>query len=89
MAVFRIEKNSDFTIMPNHPFRDMRLSFKGRGLLGTMLTLRDDWDYTCLLYTSPGCCQHFSAGLLDALSRSGPFPERRYNGCLLYTSRCV
>ena len=67
MAVFRIEKNSDFTIMPNYPFRDMRLSFKGRGLLGTMLTLRDDWDYTlagltaisphgksyvCLLYTS-------------------------------------
>ena len=46
MAVFRIEKNSDFTIMPNYPFRDMRLSFKGRGLLGTMLTLRDDWDYT-------------------------------------------
>ena len=41
MAVFRIEKNSDFTIMPNYPFRDMRLSFKGRGLLGTMLTLRD------------------------------------------------
>lgn len=46
MAVFRIDKNSDFTIMPNYPFRDMRLSFKGRGLLGTMLTLRDDWDYT-------------------------------------------
>ena len=46
MAVFRIEKSSDFTIMPNYPFRDMRLSFKGRGLLGTMLTLRDDWDYT-------------------------------------------
>ena len=46
MAVFRIEKNSDFTIMPNYPFRDMRLSFKGRGLLGTMLTMRDDWDYT-------------------------------------------
>ena len=46
MAVLRIEKNSDFTIMPNYPFRDMRLSFKGRGLLGTMLTLRDDWDYT-------------------------------------------
>ena len=38
MAVFRIEKNSDFTIMPNYPFRDMKLSFKGRGLLGTMLT---------------------------------------------------
>lgn len=34
MAVFRIEKNSDFTIMPNYPFRDMRLSFRGGGCWG-------------------------------------------------------
>ena len=45
MAVFRIEKNSDFTIMPNYPFRDMRLSFKGRGLLGTMLHAVADDGY--------------------------------------------
>ena len=56
MAVFRIEKNSDFTIMPNYPFRDMRLSFKGRGLLGTMLTLRDDWDYTLAGLTAAAGC---------------------------------
>lgn len=65
MAVFRIEKNSDFTIMPNYPFRDMRLSFKGRGLLGTMLTLRDDWDYTLagLTAISPHGKSYVSTGL--------------------------
>ena len=69
MAVFRIEKNSDFTIMPNYPFRDMRLSFKGRGLLGTMLTLRDDWDYTLagLTAISPHGKSYVLISLLTAL----------------------
>ena len=77
MAVFRIEKNSDFTIMPNYPFRDMRLSFKGRGLLGTMLTLRDDWDYTLagLTAISPHGKSYVSTGL-NELERLG-YLERR------------
>lgn len=77
MAVFRIEKNSDFTIMPNYPFRDMRLSFKGRGLLGTMLTLRDDWDYTLagLTKISPHGKSYVSTGL-NELERLG-YLERR------------
>ena len=77
MAVFRIEKNSDFTIMPNYPFRDMRLSFKGRGLLGTMLTLRDDWDYTLagLTKISPHGKSYVSSGL-NELEQLG-YLERR------------
>lgn len=77
MAVFRIEKNSDFTIMPNYPFRDMRLSFKGRGLLGTMLTLRDDWDYTLagLTAISPHGKSYVSSGL-NELEQLG-YLERR------------
>lgn len=77
MAVFRIEKNSDFTIMPNYPFRDMRLSFKGRGLLGTMLTLRDDWDYTLAGLTAilPHGKSYVSTGL-NELERLG-YLERR------------
>ena len=77
MAVFRIEKNSDFTIMPNYPFRDMRLSFKGRGLLGTMLTLRDDWDYTLagLTAISPHGKSYVSTGL-NELEQLG-YLERR------------
>ena len=78
MAVFRIEKNSDFTIMPNYPFRDMRLSFKGRGLLGTMLTLRDDWDYTLagLTAISPHGKSYVSSGQLR--DEQGRFIDTEY-----------
>ena len=46
MAVFRIEKTKDFTIMCNYHLRDRRLSLKAKGLLTLMLSLPDDWDYT-------------------------------------------
>ena len=61
MAVFRIEKNSDFTIMPNYPFRDMRLSFKGRGLLGTMLTLRSVPGYAAVVQGARAARHHAHA----------------------------
>lgn len=46
MAVFRIEKTKDFTIMSNHHLRDKRLTLKAKGLLSQMLSLPEDWDYT-------------------------------------------
>lgn len=33
MAVFRIEKTKDFTIMSNHHLRNIKLSLKAKGLL--------------------------------------------------------
>ena len=33
MAVFRIEKTRDYTVMSNHHLRDMSLSLKAKGLL--------------------------------------------------------
>ena len=53
MAVFRVEKNSGYTVMSNHHLRNRALSLKAKGLLSQMLSLLEDWDYTCLLYTSP------------------------------------
>ena len=46
MAVCRIEKNRNFTTMSNYHLRDPGLSNKARGLLSTMLSLPDTWDYT-------------------------------------------
>ena len=46
MAVFRVEKTKDFTIMCNHHLRNTDLSLKAKGLLSLMLSLPDNWDYT-------------------------------------------
>ncbi len=46
MAVFRIEKTKDYTVMANHHLRNKSLSLKAKGLLSLMLSLPEDWDYT-------------------------------------------
>lgn len=46
MAVFRIEKTRDYTVMSNYHLRDMSLSLKAKGLLSLMLSLPANWDYT-------------------------------------------
>ena len=46
MAVFRIEKTRDYTVMANHHLRNTELSLKAKGLLSLMLSLPEEWDYT-------------------------------------------
>lgn len=46
MAVCRIEKTKDYTVMANHHLRNKDLSLKAKGLLSLMLSLPEDWDYT-------------------------------------------
>ena len=46
MAVFRIEKTRDYTVMSNHHLRNARLSLKSKGLLSMMLSLPENWNYT-------------------------------------------
>ena len=46
MAVFRIERTKDYTVMSNHHLRNHELSLKAKGLLSMMLSLPDDWNYT-------------------------------------------
>lgn len=46
MAVFRVEKTRDYTVMSNYHLRDKSLSLKAKGLLSLMLSLPEDWDYT-------------------------------------------
>ena len=46
MAVFRVEKNTNFTVMSNHHLKNKNLSLKAKGLLSQMLSLPDEWDYS-------------------------------------------
>ena len=49
MAVFRIERTRDYTVMSNHHLRNGKLSLKAKGLLSMMLSLPEDWNYTLSL----------------------------------------
>ena len=46
MAVFRVEKTKDYTVMSNHHLKNKNLSLKAKGLLSQMLSLSDEWDYS-------------------------------------------
>ena len=46
MAVMRIHKNRNYTVISNVHLRDKRISLKAKGLLTLMLSLPDDWDYS-------------------------------------------
>ena len=46
MAVFRVEKTGNFTVMANHHLRDKNLSLKAKGLLSMFLSLPETWSYS-------------------------------------------
>lgn len=46
MAVFRVNKTRDYTVMSNAHFKERDMSLKAKGLLSLMLSLPDGWDYS-------------------------------------------
>ena len=46
MAVFRINKTADYSVISNNHFKEKRMSLKAKGLLSLMLSLPDNWDYS-------------------------------------------
>ena len=46
MAVFRVNKTTDYTVMSNSHLKNNQMSLKAKGLLSLMLSLPDDWDYS-------------------------------------------
>ena len=44
MAVFRIERTRDYTVMSNHLLRNANLSLKAKGLLSMFLSLPEEWN---------------------------------------------
>ncbi len=72
MAVFRVERNTGYTVMSNHHLRNKELSLKAKGLLSQMLSLPEDWDYTlagCPIST--GRKSTLSAKLSGSLNEPG------------------
>ena len=46
MAIIRMNKSSDYTVMSNTHLKEKNMSLKATGLLSLMLSLRDDWEYS-------------------------------------------
>lgn len=46
MAVVRVHKNKNYTVMSNYHLRETKMSLKAKGLMSVMLSLPDGWDYS-------------------------------------------
>ena len=46
MAVYRVERTRDYTVMSNFHLKDTGLSLKAKGLLSMFLSFPDDWNYS-------------------------------------------
>lgn len=46
MSVIRVNNTKGFTVMSNYHFQDKEISLKAKGLLGMMLSLPSNWDYS-------------------------------------------
>ncbi len=86
MAVFRVEKTRDYTVMSNHHLRNKELSLKAKGLLSLMLSLPEDWDYTIkgLAYICKDGVDSICTTVKE-LERAGyiapPYPQRQGQTC--------
>lgn len=46
MAVIRVHKNENYTVLSNYHFKEKGMSLKAKGLLSLMLSLPENWDYS-------------------------------------------
>ena len=89
MAIFRIERTRDYTVMSNHHLRNGKLSLKAKGLLSMMLSLPEDWNYTTRGLAK--ICKEGTDSIGSALKelehagyispRSAPGQQRKDRGC--------
>lgn len=79
MPIFRVEKNSDFTVISNSYLRDKSISLKAKGLLSMILSLPDDWEYSVAGLAS--ICSENETSVKSALS------ELKKNGYLVVTKK--
>ena len=74
MAVFRVERTQNYTIMSNYHLRDKSISLKAKGLLSQMLSLPEDWDYT-----TKGLAKICKDGVDSICSTVNELEEHGYN----------
>lgn len=72
MAVIRVHKTEDYTVMSNSHLREKKMSLKAKGLLSVMLSLPSDWSYSIAGLVSM-CAEQKSAiiSALDELKKFG------------------
>lgn len=46
VAVFRVHKNENYTVLSNYHFKEKGMTLKAKGLLSLMLSLPEGWDYS-------------------------------------------
>ena len=79
MAVIRVNKTKDYTVMSNCHLRDKRISLKAKGLLSMMLSLPDEWDYSIAGLVA--ICKEEEAAMKSALK------ELKQGGYLIITKK--
>ena len=80
MAIIRVEKRSNYTVVDNTFIRDMKLSMKAKGLMLLMLSLPPEWDYS-VAGLSAICKEGMTAirGALKELEDCGYLRRERRN----------
>lgn len=73
MAVIRVQKTENYTVMSNHHLRNKELSLKAKGLISLMLSLPPDWDYSVAGLVS--ICKESHTSVRSALKE---LEEQRY-----------
>ncbi len=71
MAVIRVNKTADFTIMGNSHLKEKEMSLKAKGLLSMMLSLPNDWDYSVAGLVS--ICKESDSSIKSALDELKKF----------------
>ena len=71
MAVIRVNKTSDYTIMGNSHLKEKEMSLKAKGLLSMMLSLPNDWDYSVAGLVS--ICKESESSIKTALDELKKF----------------
>lgn len=80
MAIIRVDKRSNYTVVDNTFIRDMNLSLKSKGLMLIMLSLPPEWDYS-VAGLSAICKEGMTAirGALKELEECGYLRRERRN----------
>ena len=80
MAIIRVDKRSNYTVVDNTFIRDMNLSMKAKGLMLLMLSLPPEWDYS-VVGLAAICKEGMTAirGALKELEECGYLRRERRN----------
>lgn len=80
LAIIRVQKKSNYTVVDNTFIRDMGLSMKAKGLMLLMLSLPPEWDYS-VAGLAAICKEGMTAirGALKELEKAGYLRRERRN----------